>query len=502
MKRNLKRTLGLTALVALSAGAQPADKVARPPQHVLMAFDGGLEARSWEETLQFARESKAAGADVKFTVFISGTYFVTKPNRNLYHSPAFPPCKATCPGGESDCPRRCHTPGQASISFGGESIDNVKTRVDYLNVALGEGHEIGSHANGHFDGSGWTEAEWDSEFNFFSRALFDTAKLNKLGAFSGFPKLNMPARALAGFRAPFLATSPGMYPALQRAGYRYDTSNDNEMEYWPRKNKFGLWNFPLANVPVPGTAKRVLSMDYNFFVMDGGSKAEETIDEARSKAVEDKMYATYIGYFRNNYFGNRAPVHIGHHFTAYMKGAYWRALKRVARDVCGLPEVRCVKYSDLADFMDSIDEPTRLAYQAGRFDKYVETPTSALVPVAAAEAPIDADAEISVDPAGNFNIQASGPDADQLSAKDVKWFWTIDGQPLVKGLSFNFKKFTQLFKKDGAMLEVRAMRGKTEVFRSLRSIRVGLGGIKLGHDLDRAARFARDPIDAHDERWE
>ena len=79
------------------------------------------------------------------------------------------------------------------------------------------------------------------------------------------------------------------------------------------------------------------------------------------------MLATYLHYFKTNYAGNRAPLHIGHHFFAYQNGAYNEALKSFARSICGLPEVRCVTYAKLADFMDRQNPETLAAYRKGDF---------------------------------------------------------------------------------------------------------------------------------------
>ncbi|HET7019233.1 MAG TPA: hypothetical protein VFI58_00785 [Xanthobacteraceae bacterium] len=72
--------------------------------------------------------------------------------------------------------------------------------------------------------------------------------------------------------------------------------------------------------------------------------------------------------------GNRAPLHIGHHFMNYGGGAYNEALNSFARAVCGLPEVRCVTYAKLADFMDQQNSETLAAYRRGDF-AHVATPT-------------------------------------------------------------------------------------------------------------------------------
>ena len=81
------------------------------------------------------------------------------------------------------------------------------------------------------------------------------------------------------------------------------------------------------------------------------------------------MLDSYLNYFRANYTGNRAPIHIGHHFSDYQNGAYRDALKSFARAVCGLPEVRCVTYKTLADFMDGLSPRDARGLSQGRFPR-------------------------------------------------------------------------------------------------------------------------------------
>jgi hypothetical protein len=106
-----------------------------------------------------------------------------------------------------------------------------------------------------------------------------------------------------------------------------------------------------------------LSMDYNFLVAQSLGLDVST----RRARDRDEMLETYLAYFKTNYFGNRAPLHIGHHFTAYHGGAYHEALMTFIERVCGLPEVQCVTYGKLADFMDGLSPETRAAYQKGDF---------------------------------------------------------------------------------------------------------------------------------------
>jgi hypothetical protein len=104
-------------------------------------------------------------------------------------------------------------------------------------------------------------------------------------------------------------------------------------------------------------------MDYNFFV----AQSRAATDPRRYETAREQTLQTYLAYFKANYTGNRAPLHIGHHFSGYQGGAYNEALKSFARAVCGLPEVRCVTYAKLAEFMDRQNADTLAAYRKGDF---------------------------------------------------------------------------------------------------------------------------------------
>ena len=306
---------------ALLAPAQAG--VERPPQFVVMAFDNCTELDRWQEFTDFAAQMNKDGDRVHFTFFVSGINYIADASRNVYEGPH---------------QRR----GTSRINFGG-SQEDIRRRVDYVNELHRSGHEIASHAIGHFDGRSWSAADWDKEF----RAYGDLVK--NVGSNNGLTdvKLAFAPNEVVGFRAPYLAKGPGLFQALRSHGFRYDTSGDSAVDEWPSKID-GTWRFNLARVKIQGTGRSTLSMDYNFFVAHG----RITNDARRTEAARDQMLATYLHYFKTNYAGNRAPLHIGHHFFAYQNGAYNEALKSFARSVCGLPEVRCVTYAKLADFMD------------------------------------------------------------------------------------------------------------------------------------------------------
>ena len=117
-------------------------------------------------------------------------------------------------------------------------------------------------------------------------------------------------------------------------------------------------------------------MDYNFVV----AQSHVRPDPRHADAFKQQMLATYLACFRASYSGNRVPLNIGHHFEAYQGGVHHEALKEFARRVCGLPEVTCAAYSELADFMDRLNPEALAAYQHGDFPH-------APAPVAAAAAP-------------------------------------------------------------------------------------------------------------------
>ncbi|NES02460.1 MAG: hypothetical protein F6K22_06180 [Okeania sp. SIO2F4] len=313
-----------------------------PPQFVMLAFDGSRSLDAWKRSRNFAKEMEKKGVNVRFTYFVSAVYFVSKDKRKLYNAP------------------RGKGQGRSDIGWGGKPED-IALRLEQVNLAYQEGHEVGSHAVGHFNGSKWSKQDWGEEFAYFDKFLFEAHKINNLSGSLVFDR-----NAIEGFRAPLLARSPGLYQVLAKDAFRYDTSKVASSNYWPRQEN-GIWNFPLASL-TNSSGKKVLSMDYNFYYLHSRAKP----NPRNAKRYEEDTYKTYMRYFQRNYNGNRAPIHIGHHFSAWNNGAYWNAMFRFAESVCGLPEVRCVTYSELADFMDLLSEEQINTYQEGNFPKSSE----------------------------------------------------------------------------------------------------------------------------------
>ena len=354
----MRSVVRVCAAVAGVVLACPARAVDRPPQFVVMAFDNCTELERWKELIDFAGEMNAGGNRLHFTFFVSGSNFLSVASRNRYEGPR-------------------HRRGYSNIYFGG-TPDDVRRRVDYVNTVRRAGHEIASHAVGHFNGRGWTGEDWAFEFQTYQKIFSNVAQYNALPPDARF---DFPVTDVIGFRAPYLARNDALYPALAATGHRYDASDSSNPAAWPEKIET-LWRFNLARIKVSGLGKRTLSMDYNFLLAQARGKA----DPERADQFRDQMLRSYLDYFRANYAGNRAPVHIGHHFFDYHGGAYFAALKGFARAVCGLPEVRCVTYTELADFLDGLSPATLAARRSGDFPRAAD-PNLPMVAVAAKAEP-------------------------------------------------------------------------------------------------------------------
>ncbi|MGE5298402.1 MAG: hypothetical protein ACM3KM_04530 [Acidobacteriaceae bacterium] len=307
------------------------------PQFVILAFDGSKDLNKWQETLDFAKAQTQAGKPLRFTYFVSGVYFLDYANRLVYE-----------PAGNPK--------GESKIGFA-NSLDDIRKRVAFVNRAISEGHEIGSHLNGHFDGSLWSAAEWNSELTQFDNFLFNVSSNNKAGDNSSSLTLDLKPEDIAGFRAPNLGRDDAMWPALVKNGFQYDASMTGKANIWPVKRTDGLWEFPLASINFADKGTKILSMDYNFYFKQTGATDKVKRGDQKWDDYYNQVYASYLNYFEQNYTGNRAPVFIGSHFSDWNDGLYWQALKDFASEVCGKPAVVCTSYKELMEYLNAKDQP-------------------------------------------------------------------------------------------------------------------------------------------------
>lgn len=317
------------------------DITEKPPQFVLFAFDGSYNNAFWQESRDFAKSVKKGDGSpaLKFTYFVNPSYYTPDANKTKY-----------CPPQGSSC-------GKSAIGFGG-TVDEIKVRVTQTAAAYAEGHAIESHAVGHWDGSTWSVDQWTKEFDQFGPLFFNNP--------DGTPRteLNPIKQAgIVGFRAPQLGNDPALYTVLKAKGFTYDTSKVAQPNYWPEKIN-GVWNFPLASLVLKNSGKRTLSMDYNHYV----AHSKGVSDAANAAKYEKDVLDTYNAYFEKNLAGNRAPLHIGHHFSKWNGGAYWEAMKAFAKTVCTRPDVKCGTYRDLVAYMEALPANKRAKLQAGNFE--------------------------------------------------------------------------------------------------------------------------------------
>lgn len=297
----------------------------------MVSFDGCVELESWRAWLAFAERLP----DIRLTFFVSGTCFLSSERRDIYQGP----------GAER---------GKARIRFGG-SVSELEERTRIQNAFFQAGHEIASHAVGHFDGAGWTAEQWATEFAQYDRLIDDFTLNNGLGSSEG---LAFGSRDIRGFRAPFLSTGPALNPAVAAHGYAYDASSAGRAGAWPARNKDGIWKFRLASIPLNGCRRTPLSMDYNLFVAQTLETPDIFSDPQR---LEDTVVEAYLSYFKKNYIGNRAPIHIGHHFTDYAGKSYERALMRFIEVIAGRPDVALCTHAQLVDILERSPPATETA---------------------------------------------------------------------------------------------------------------------------------------------
>jgi hypothetical protein len=305
----------------------------KPPQFVVFSWDGAGED-SQKLFSHFREVAKANRATM--TYFLSGVYMLPEDKRELYKPPE-------------------HSPGSSEIGFNDEQ--GIKNTVEQLRGAWLEGNEIGTHFNGHFCGPGggvgeWSVAEWKSEIAQ-AKAFVKSWKTNA-GMKNAAPLPFDYDKELIGARTPCLEGQKNFMKAARQLGFRYDTSGVND-QVWPKK-KNGLWDLSMQLVPFPGHTFEQLTMDYNFMVNQSGTLTQG--DPDKREYWGNQMRDGLLKGFDRAYDGNRAPLIIGNHFESWNGGTYMRAIDQVVENVCNKPDVRCVSFRQLADWLDAQDPTT------------------------------------------------------------------------------------------------------------------------------------------------
>ncbi|MEU1013984.1 hypothetical protein [Streptomyces sp. NPDC005890] len=321
-------------------GSQPhlprAERLSRgqkPPQFVVFSWDGAGED-SQKLFSHFREVSKENNATM--TYFLSGVYLLPKEKRELYKPPQ-------------------HAPGSSDIGFNDEQ--GIADTLEQVRLAWLEGNEIGTHFNGHFCGPDggvgtWSVEEWKSEIAQAKK--FVKSWRTNSGMKQAAPLPFDYDKELIGARTPCLEGQKNFMKAARQLGFRYDSSGVNN-QLWPKK-KQGLWDLSMQLVPFPGHTYEQLTMDYNFMVNQSGTETQG--DPDKFDYWGDQMRDGLLKGFYRAYDGNRAPLIIGNHFESWNGGTYMRAVEDVVKEVCTKPEVRCVSFHQLADWLDAQDPQT------------------------------------------------------------------------------------------------------------------------------------------------
>ena len=85
-------------------------------------------------------------------------------------------------------------------------------------------------------------------------------------------------------------------------------------------------------------------------------------------------------------------------------GAYTNAVAAFVTETCGKPEVRCVSYRELAEWLDTVPADQLAAWQAARFPAFTAPSPAYGSPVPGAPTPRRVDAA----PGGSLESEARG----------------------------------------------------------------------------------------------
>ncbi|MFJ4581193.1 polysaccharide deacetylase family protein [Streptomyces echinatus] len=305
----------------------------KPPQFVVFSWDGAGEdsQKLFSHFRKVAKENNAT-----MTYFLSGVYMLPEEKRDLYKPPQ-------------------HAPGRSDIGFNDEQ--GIADTLEQVRLAWLEGNEIGTHFNGHFCGPDggvgtWSVDEWKSEIAQAKK--FVKSWRTNAGMKDEAPLPFDYEKELIGARTPCLEGQKNFMKAARQLGFRYDSSGVND-QIWP-KRKEGLWDLSMQLVPFPGHTYEQLTMDYNFMVNQSGTETQG--DPDKFDYWGSQMRDGLLKGFYRAYDGNRAPLIIGNHFESWNGGTYMRAVEDVVKEVCTKPEVRCVSFRQLVDWLDAQDPGT------------------------------------------------------------------------------------------------------------------------------------------------
>jgi hypothetical protein len=306
----------------------------RPPQFVVFSWDGAANL-STGLFPRFRTLAQEVGASMTF--FLSGVYALPADHRMQYAPPR-------------------HPVGSSDIGF--LSTQEVLDTMAEVRLAWLDGHEIGTHFNGHFCGADgvrlWSPEDWASEISQAKRFV-QTWKTTT--GRSDMPPLPFDYDVeLIGGRTPCLEGQEGLLPTAAALGWKYDSSSPGGQQVWPGK-RLGVWDLPLPSVPFPttdpGQSSSALAMDYNFMYKQ--TKGDVAGDPAMYDTWRQQARDAYLAGFERAHTTNRAPYIVGNHFEQWNGGIYMDAVEEAVRAIAGRPEVHLVSVRQLVAWLDAQD---------------------------------------------------------------------------------------------------------------------------------------------------
>ncbi|MFF2406754.1 hypothetical protein [Streptomyces sp. NPDC058092] len=310
------------------AAPVPLEPGQKPPQFVIFSWDGAGEVGNglFPRFLELAKDHNAA-----MTFFLSGIYLLPESKKTVYRPP-------NNPVGASD--------------IGYLTDDHIKQTLKYVRQAWLDGHEIGTHFNGHFcGGSGsvanWSPSQWRSEID--QAVSFVTEWRTNTGWTDLDPLPFDYRKELVGGRTPCLLGQDNLLPTARKLGWRYDASSPGGTQVWPQKRQ-GLWDLPLQGMPFPGHSFEVLSMDYNILANQSLNSTKGM--PSRYPGWRKQATQSYLAGFSRAYTTNRAPFYVGNHFEEWNGGIYMDAVEEALKKIAGKPDVRLVSFKQFVDWLD------------------------------------------------------------------------------------------------------------------------------------------------------
>ncbi|MEU4495385.1 hypothetical protein AB0F96_18520 [Streptomyces sp. NPDC023998] len=307
-----------------------------PPQFVVFSWDGAGEVGNglFPRFLELAKNHDAA-----MTFFLSGLYLLPESKKTIYRPP---------------------NNGIGASDIGYLTDGHIKETLKYVRQAWLDGHEIGTHFNGHFcGGSGsvgnWSPADWQNEID--QAVKFVTEWRTNTGWTDIDPLPFDYRKELVGARTPCLLGQDKLLPTAKKLGWRYDASSPGGRQMWPVKRQ-GMWDLPLQQMPFPGHSFEVLSMDYNILANQSQNSTKgmpERFPGWKKQATE-----AYLAGFNRAYESNRAPFYIGNHFEQWNGGIYMDAVEEALKGMAGKKDVRLVSFRQFCDWLD-VQDPQVLA---------------------------------------------------------------------------------------------------------------------------------------------